>query len=194
MMLRRTAVLCSAVLLTTTTMLGSEAWTQEPDGFAGVPFGTPITEALPALKVPPTFCKQVDPARSRGVRTVCNHASYAITDAVKVIASFKFVKGDGEEPEFNGVVLEITNRRFSDVKQLLFTKYGPPHVFDNKTRTDWVFTGAQWQDQQYGWYGDRVRIFINETPQPLARSKVTIERGAGPEAKSGDEKRKSAFD
>lgn len=188
--MKRIALLAAAAVFAVSAT-ASEKWPAEPDGFAGVKFGTPMADALAELKIPASWCKQVNPAKSKGVSTRCTHDDFAITEAIHVVAEFQFVKAANDVLELNGVELEITNRRFSDVKQLLFQKYGPPQVFDNKNRTDWL-TGGQWKDQQYGWYGDAVSIFITEPPQPLARSKVLITRA--PAQETTGEKKKSAFD
>lgn len=187
-------VVFAAVVLFSLAAAASEKWPAEPEGFAGVKFGTPMTEALTAFEVPAAKCKNLNPAKSKGVVKQCTHGDFALTDGINVVAEFQFVKGEGEQPEFNGVELTITNRRFSDVKQMLFQKYGPPQVFDNKSRTDWIFTGATWKDQQYGWYGDKVSILINEPPQPMARSTVFIARVTAPAETPEGEKKKSAFD
>lgn len=191
--MQRIAVL-AAIALFAVTAFASEKWPAEPEGFAGVKFGTPVGETLTALNVPAAKCKVLNPEKSKGVVRQCTHGDFPLADGVNVVAEFHFVQGAGEQPEFDSVELTITNRRFSDVKQMLFQKYGPPQVFDNKHRTDWIFTGAQWKDQQYGWYGDAVSIFINEPPQPMARSTVRIGRASGEAAVTGEKKKKSAFD
>lgn len=185
----------AAVLVLSFSAMASEKWPAEPEGFAGVAFGTPMDEALTALNLSAQKCKNLNPAKSKGVVKQCTNGDFPITEGINVVAEFQFVKGEGEQPEFNGVELTITNRRFSDVKQMLFQKYGPPQVFDNKQKTDWILTGATWKEQQYGWYGDKVSIFINEPPQPMARSTVHIARNSG-EQVAGEEKakKKSAFD
>ena len=152
----------------------AKLWPQEPEGFAGVKFGTPYSEASKTLIAP--SCKRKGGVKPTDVVITCENKSFPLTDKLEVAAEFKYVKGTGTEPEFNGLVLEVTNRRFKEVKAMLLAKYGPPLMADDKVSTASILFGTGEADKFYDWRGDKVKARIVEPPQPLARSRVTIER------------------
>ena len=149
-------------------------WPQEPEGFAGVKFGTPYSEASKTLVAP--SCKRKGGVKATDVVLTCTNSSFPLNDQLKVFAEFKYVKGTGAEPELNGVVLEVTNRRFKEVKAMLLAKYGPPLMADDKVSATSALFGTGEADKFYDWRGEKVKARIVEPPQPLARSRVTIER------------------
>jgi hypothetical protein len=162
----------------TTTQTAAPAtpklWPQEPEGFAGVKFGTPYSEASKTLIAP--ACERKGGVKPTDVVMSCRNTHFPLTDKLEIAAEFRYVKGTGPEPEFNGLVLEVTNRRFKEVKAMLLAKYGPPLMADDKVSATSALFGNGAADKFYDWRGDKVKARIVEPPQPLARSRVTIER------------------
>ncbi|HEX8619718.1 MAG TPA: hypothetical protein VF911_19205 [Thermoanaerobaculia bacterium] len=160
---------------TATAPEAATAWPQEPTGFAGLPFGASKEEVQTRFKVP---CQPRKVSKPGDVSFTCKQPHYSITDDIAVEATFKLVNNAAGTPEFHGVELEITNRRFSKVKALLIEKYGPPMVSDARRKTaDVLMLGIAAQNTQYHtWLGQKAKISITEPPQPLARSIVVIER------------------
>jgi hypothetical protein len=150
-------------------------WAQEPTGFAGLPFGASKDEVQARFKV---TCQPRKAAKPADPSFTCKQPHYVITDDIAGEATFKLVNNEAGAPEFQGVELEISNRRFSKVKALLIEKYGPPMVTDARKKTsDVIMLGLAAQNTQYlTWLGDNARIAITEPPQPLAHSIVVIER------------------
>jgi len=160
---------------TTVSPEANPAWPQEPTGFAGLAFGASKEEVQARFRV---SCQPRKATKPADASFVCKQPHYTITDDIAVEATFKLVNNAAGTPEFHGVELEITNRRFSKVKALLIEKYGPPMVSDARKKTSDVFMlGVAAQNTQYHtWLGQKAKISITEPPQPLARSIVVIER------------------
>jgi len=155
---------------------GPAGWPQEPTGFAGLPFGSSKDEVEAKFKV---TCKPTAKGRKKTDPSfTCKQPHYVITEDIAVEATFRLMNDEAGKPEFHGVQLEISNRRFSKVKALLIEKYGPPMVTDARKKTsDVVMLGLLAQNTQYlTWLGQKAKISITEPPQPLARSIVVIER------------------
>lgn len=160
---------------TSTATEPTSKWPQEPTGFAGLPFGASKEEVQARFKV---SCQPRKVTKPTDISFTCKQPHYVITEDIAVEATFKLMNDAEGKPEFHGVELEITNRRFSKVKALLIEKYGPPMVSDARKKAGDVFMlGIAAQNTQYHtWLGEKVKISITEPPQPLARSVVTIER------------------
>ena len=156
-------------------------WKQEPTGFAGVPFGATPEEAKAHLSMTcPAF-------NASDAKLTCTNKAYRVTDDFTVDAKFFFVKGENHH-EFNGVELSCSNRTFSTLKALLFSKYGSPTVTGSGAKVgDVLWMGAAARNtNNYAWIGANVNMTIVEPPQPLARSVVRIERLTAAQKKAKD--------
>jgi hypothetical protein len=135
----------------------ASGWKQEPTGFAGVEFGTSPEETIARLKM---SCKDLDKTNE------CTNDKYYILTGLDVsgeyypneefyvTARFFFVKGN-QHREFNGVELSCSNRTFSTLEALLFSKYGQPLATGFSTRN--------WDEgKTYSWVGENVNMTIFE--------------------------------
>ena len=135
----------------------ASSWKQEPKGFAGVPFGTSPEETIARL---PMSCPDLEKTNA------CTNGKYYISEDFYVEAKFFFIKR-GPHREFNAVELSSSNRTFSTLEALLFSKYGEPlHT---------GFSTLQWDEgKTYSWVGENVNMTIFEKQGSTAT--VHIER------------------
>jgi hypothetical protein len=121
-------------------------WTQEPDGFKGVKFGSTEAEAKTATSIP-LRCLSVK--SERACMMVVPVGSFNMEVLLQFVAD-KFTKAVGTFPSDS----------FSDVRDIFFEKYGKPHNVTEETLQNGM--GAQFHQEHYGWRGKLCLITLSK--------------------------------
>jgi hypothetical protein len=161
-------------------------WTQEPDGFMGIPFKSSKADADAVLSSRNEKFDRCAPSSSGG--TVCGGISLNIgTSSISLI--FKFT-----DEKFAQALAGFSPSDFETLRDVFIQRYGVAH----ETTNDIVQTagGSKYQNLTLQWKGKSVDIFLAKYAETLTSGVFTVTTHSLSEAqsKAKDEAKSKAAD